>query len=219
MHQSIRSHKGQGLAEGAAGLVIFTAVFVGCLMLYINVVVISDYQRKLEVAAQQAAQVMNSDQYFLGMQRKDFDQAKATQHARDVANQVLNTLGLPPASQFSVKTSGQNLNVVTVGVDKLRTVGGLFAPFIPLSATGVVYNSESRGYGYVQLGVSTQKGIGEIFVYVPCYGVYPDPSGKFAAGGMNGNWAGVAIEAQGLGADDAGAWYYAGGQTISPWAR
>ncbi|MBV8174277.1 MAG: hypothetical protein JO151_06890 [Verrucomicrobia bacterium] len=182
MKRFSRTSSGQGMAEGVAGLVIFCFVFVGCLMLFLNTVVLSDYYRKLQMAATEAAKSIDSQRYWLGSPRPDYDQGKAEQNAHDLADFILTSSGLPKSSNFSVDypqkpsnipgQSALQLTRVTVTVNQLRTVGHLFTPFVALSGTGISSNTGLGIFAYANLAEYVDgggAGIGRQ-VYVPIYG-------------------------------------------------
>jgi hypothetical protein len=164
-----RNANGQVLAEGAAGLVIFTSIFVGCLMLFINTIILGSYKWKLEAAATEAAKLVDQQKYWLGMQRPDYDYKKATSGARDLADAMLNELGLSSTSSFTVTESqvkipslGTTATVthVKLSVNKIPTVGNCFAPFIELSAEGAACEGAVPAYGTVQLAIIDQALLG-----------------------------------------------------------
>lgn len=188
-----RSERGQGLAEGAAGLVIFCMVFVGCLMLFINTVVLSDYYRKLQMAATEAAKTIDAQKYWLGAPRAGYDQATAEANARNLADFILESAGMPKTSSFKVDYPSKASNVegqasmvltrVTLSVNELKTVGGLFAPFIALSGVGISSNQAGGVYAYCTMALQTQGSTntgGARQIYFPVYGVTHGASGGSA---------------------------------------
>lgn len=179
--KSLRASSGQGLAEGVAGLVIFCMVFIGCLMLFINTVVLSDYYRKLQMAATEAAKSIDAEKYWIGMHRPDYNQSTAEANARNLADFILVSSGLPKTSSFKVDYPQQASNIagqgtmqltrVTLSVNQLRTVGGLFAPFIALSGAGISTNASSHCYAYADLAIRNQNRTAIRQFYFPVYGV------------------------------------------------
>ncbi len=218
-----RGQHGQGLLEGVCGLVFFSGIFVACLLLFLNTYVLSECKLKMQTAATEAAKVYDAQHYFLGQVRKDFNPTTAEQKASEVADAAMKTLGLPPMSGFNIETvsvsSTSSLTAVTITIDKIPTIGNMFAPFVALQAKGVCWDGAAPPYGVMQLGFNDPAAGGvERFVYVPMYGVSSDPSGKFGLDLVSGQYGGAAIELQNFG--DSAPWYWAGGNkatTINPW--
>ncbi len=155
-----RRPSGQALAEGTAALVLLTAIGVGMLLLILNTTIMGSYYEKLHIIANESAKYMVTDQYWLGMERRDYDPAKSAANARAVADGMLNAVGLGKtlAGEAGFKvTPGTvtvgagaeartyNISRVDIGVGGLMLAGGMFPTGITLRASGIASNaSESK---------------------------------------------------------------------------
>jgi len=146
-----RRASGQGLAEGAAILVLLMAIFVGTLMLLLNVSVVLSEQQKIQVAATQAAQYIMGRRYWLGAMRTDYDAAEAATTAQSIADSVLRSLHLPPSSSFSANDepaeNGITVTTVTVGVTGLPLMNGATLP-MQLCASSASTTSQDITQGW-----------------------------------------------------------------------
>jgi hypothetical protein len=163
---------GQALIESGCGLILFSMVFSGCLLVFLNTVVLGSAQHKLEVAATAAAQCINNQKYWLSMPRQDYDSEKAKKRAQELADSILATLGMPATTSISVEQTGPQLSdaeftTVRLAVDKIPLVGG-FAP-VPITASSAAYAQHTRAYRTVQFAFfdTTSKTISRIAL--PCY--------------------------------------------------
>jgi len=154
-HQSLwsgRKQSGQALAEGTAFLVLLMGIFVGCLLLFVNVSLVMSQQQKVQVAATQAAQYIMGQRYWLGAVRTDYDAAKTAATARTVADGVLQALNLPVSSSFAATdmpstTNGVTVTTVTVAVSGLHLLNGATLPF-PLAASSASTTSQDITQGW-----------------------------------------------------------------------
>lgn len=184
-----RSQKGQALIESGCGLLVFSMVFSGCLLVFLNTVVLGSAQHKLEVAATAAAQLVNNQKYWLSMPRQDYDGEKAKKDAQALADSILATLGMPPSSSISIEQGGQTLSdaeftTVRLAVDKIPLCGG-FAP-VPISACSAAYAQHTRAYRTVQFAFIDTETKAVSRIAMPCYwtgcndnytsGFQPEPS-------------------------------------------
>jgi hypothetical protein len=147
----VRKASGQGLAEGAAILVLLMAVFVGCLTLLFNISVVMSEQQKMQVAATQAAQYIMGKRYWLGAKRTDYDAAETSTTAQSIADSVLQSLHLPPCSSFYANDeaveNGITVTTVTLGVTGLPLMNGASLP-IQLSASSAATTSQDITQGW-----------------------------------------------------------------------
>jgi hypothetical protein len=146
-----RNQTGQALAEGTAFLVLLMGIFVGCLLLFVNVSIVISQQQKVQVAATQAAQYIIGQRYWLGAVRTDYDAAKTAATARTVADSVLQALNLPASSSFSAtdvsSTNGVTVTTVTVAVSGLHLLNGGTLPF-PLAASSASTTAQEITQGW-----------------------------------------------------------------------
>jgi hypothetical protein len=172
---------GQALVETAVGLILFVGVFVGCLLLYINTVVIGSYKMRLQIAAAEAARFVDKSEFWLGMRRPDYNSAATVAGSRKIADAVLRRFNLPPTDTFSVEqeniaipgvSDAVTITHVKLSVNKLRTIGGLFAPFVSLDADGASAEGAIPAYGKLQMTFRDPQD-GSLFknCEVPCYWV------------------------------------------------
>lgn len=159
----LKGGSGQAIAEGTAFLVIFCAIFVACLLLYLNTVVLSDYVRKLETAAFAAAKAYDTERLFCGVVRPDFNPSTAQQRAQTVAIAVLNTLGIKtseivtPVVCGPVQSNGVTLTRATVEINTLHIIGQ--APLKwHLKASSVDYAEGGGPYCVAAIRVHTPGG-------------------------------------------------------------
>jgi hypothetical protein len=151
-----RGASGQGLAEGAAILVLLMAIFIGCLSLLLNLSVVMSEQQKIQVAATQAAQYIMGRRYWLGAMRTDYDAAEAATTARSIADSVLQSLHLPPSSSFSANDepaeNGITVTTVTIGVTGLPLMNGASLP-IQLCASSASTTSQDITQGWRAISI------------------------------------------------------------------
>ena len=149
-----RSASGQAIAEGAAILVMFTMIFIGCLLLFLNTYLTSSYQSKLQLAATLAAQSVEAQKYWLGALRPDYNPQAAADNAQAVANNVLKILGMPPVDKFQVSSVPTNnstsITSVELSLNQIPLLAGWTLP-VPLSATSAWSTSETNVFLGVQL--------------------------------------------------------------------
>lgn len=165
-------------------------VFVGCLLLFINTVILSDYHLKLQIAATEAAKIIDGQKYWLGAVRSDYNRVDAEKNAREVADLILEKLGLPDTSSFSVDYPSKATNTalgniqltrVTLAVNRLKTVGGLFAPFIELKGSGISSDGAMPPFA---IGTLTFGDWSDLRTVPPCYRTFTFPI--YAASSLNG---------------------------------
>lgn len=89
---------GSVLAESGAGMIVLTMMAVGLLMIGINIYSIVSYDSRLNFIAQQTALAYEKYQYWLGMQRTDFDPSTAASDATAYAKGLAKLSGLNPAN-------------------------------------------------------------------------------------------------------------------------
>jgi hypothetical protein len=148
----VRSTKGQGLIEGVCGSLIVVLVFVGLIMLSLNVFATVVYSQKIQFIADTAARVYNERHFWLGTIRPDFDETEAQRKATETATKLLEKLALPPLTSisFSPEVTEEGLAFATVKL----TVGGLRLPYggkiFPslISLSTVAYSAEAAATPY-----------------------------------------------------------------------
>lgn len=183
-----RTPAGQALAEGTAALVLLTCLGVGMLLLILNTTIMGSYYEKLHIIANESAKYMVTDQYWLGMERRDYDPTKSAANARAVADGMLNAVGLGKTlageAGFKVTpgtvTVGQggdaktyNIARVDIGVGGLMLAGGMFPTGITLRASGIASNaSESKAnlVGSIYFYNPGNPADGAAY-YMPLYGI------------------------------------------------
>lgn len=141
--RSKRSMKGQGLAESAAGLVLTVTVVAGLIMFMVNLYNCIAYKTRLELVAAEAAKVYEGNEWFLGMKRPDYNAARTTEIAQNIADALCTELGLPPLSEparFEEKNTSDGSSYVVCTVEAqmgLPYVNKLFPSSLRLTAKGV----------------------------------------------------------------------------------
>ncbi len=170
--KTTRTAVGSGILEGVVGLQLVTIGTVLMVMLLINVSLVTSYCWKLQVIAAETARFVQKQQYWIGVERPDFDRVTAMAQARVLANSLLNRLGLPNASRIDIVFDGAipglpnmltSVVTVTITIDRLPTIGRIFVPFISMSGTGISAEESARPFAV-------------------CTQVYQDP------GGVSADW-------------------------------
>ncbi len=152
-----RDFRGQGIVEGVVGTWMIVTVGIMILLLLINVGFLFLYQDKANRAANEAARHINQGQYWLGMERPDFEKnrGKLEKEAKGLANATLAFMGMPSLSNWKCDTRTIKIgeegeaSVITVSFDVsgLRTVSGsFFPPFLTIKASGVATESATPPY-------------------------------------------------------------------------
>jgi uncharacterized membrane protein (Fun14 family) len=146
-----RKQSGQALVEGVAILVLMIGIFVGLLMLLLNLGVVMSEQQKVQVAATQAAQYIMGRRYWLGAVRTDYDATATAATARSVADGVLTALNLPPSSSFTTvdepAANGITITTVTVAITGLPLLNGARLP-LPLAASSASTTAQDITQGW-----------------------------------------------------------------------
>jgi hypothetical protein len=127
-----RASTGQGIVEGAAGLVILFLVVVACFALLINVGVSSYYRNKLAFVANQTA---------IAAAQEGYDNDDAT----SVAKALLRQMGLKAKNCTAVVSTSQNIVSVTLSTDfpVLFSRAGNLPMKVAVKANGVAIATSS----------------------------------------------------------------------------
>lgn len=149
--KTARSQRGQLIIGGTAMMVLMSMIFFGLLLVLLNTAAISNNSSKLQGIASEAAGLIAAKKWFLGMERKEWDQVKAESEAQESVTKSLAAIGLPPPSQFRVKfirgTVRDTQVVVTkvsFNVSGLQIVsGGILGNVVPsIHISGLATDSE-----------------------------------------------------------------------------
>lgn len=157
-----RDFRGQGIVEGVVGTWLIVTVGIMILLLLINVGFLFLYQDKANRAANEAARHINNGQYWLGMERPDFEtnRSKLETEAKGLANATLAFMGMPELSNWhadpkkiKIGESGEALVVkVSFDVSGLRAVSGsFFPPFLTIKASGIASEAATLPYAMAVL--------------------------------------------------------------------
>lgn len=173
-----RSERGQGIAEGAACMVVMVPVVGLLILLLLNTYFVATYNIKLQSIALNGARLVTSDEWWLGMTRTDYSQA-AEDNARQAINGQLAILGLscktPPVFTYTegVALRKKKITVVRVDFDVTpKLVRGFFFPSVlTLHASGVSSNANHAVTRHGQIFLEaidpvTHSGIG---IRIPAY--------------------------------------------------
>ena len=179
--------KGQALVEGTALMVLFIGLFVGLLILFVNISIVVSEQQKIQVAATQASQYIMGQRYWLGSMRTDYDASKAAAGARLVADQVLAALKLPASSSFStadtLSVNGITVTAVTLSVNRLPLLNGGFLSF-PMAASSASSTAQDITQGWRAVSIQCADPINPLdqtqwrTMMVPCYDYFIGAEGS-----------------------------------------
>ncbi|MBY0356610.1 MAG: hypothetical protein K2W82_01305 [Candidatus Obscuribacterales bacterium] len=162
----MRNSRGQGLIEGAVGLVlIVTGIVLGTVLLLCTGYALN-YKQKLAFVAHEVSAYVQSRGDWLGCTRPDYNPQKVQEEARQVADELMESLGMGAASDvtFTETTVGSNRYCrVTVTADRLQIPGaGILPNFIGLSETGasVDHSGDCWGYAWLRVnGTGSNRGV------------------------------------------------------------
>lgn len=141
-----RSCRGQGLAEGVCGTSLIVGTFVLLTMLGLNVYTAIVAHEKLRVVATEAARVIDSKQYWLGMSRPDANTTQTRASATALANALAAKLGLPKPSDVTYLTEHDKADpsitytsctVTCPALPLPYAISNLFPSVLNISETGV----------------------------------------------------------------------------------
>ena len=90
-----RNSHGQALAEGAAALILLTAIIVGGVLLILGTGTLAYYKIKLATVTSAVAKVAVDGRYWLGAQRPDFNATTVQNNATTLATDLLGKAGFP----------------------------------------------------------------------------------------------------------------------------
>lgn len=159
-NRTLRSQKGEGLVSGVAGTLLFIAIAVPVGIFFINASIQLIVQSQLAHIANQAANVVDSNRYWLGQPRPGFNSGEAEKKAQAAAKILCDRVGLPPVRvdvQLDPPAAGDDVSItqVDVTVDVTRAIpfrialfGYDFGKFFPtaLTARGVSANANVKPY-------------------------------------------------------------------------
>lgn len=94
-NRTLRSQKGEGLVSGVAGTLLFIAIAVPVGIFFINASIQLIVQSQLAHIANQAANVVDSNRYWLGQPRPGFNSGEAEKKAQAAAKILCDRVGLP----------------------------------------------------------------------------------------------------------------------------
>lgn len=153
-----RSARGQGIVEGVAGMVMLSMVGVMLIAMLVNCYAQIIHSSKAQIVAQLAANAIEKDRYWLGvMQRDDYDQDKATDNARQLADALSEQFGLPPIRTFEVTEApggGGVIQRVRVQFSGLRVpfvAGGVFPSTVSVEGIGCTAQVPNKAYAIMNI--------------------------------------------------------------------
>ncbi len=188
-----RLSNGTVLAEGAAGVVVLSAVIVPMLIFFANMAAQLVLQEKVSNIANQAAQSVDEQRYWIGLPRPGFNQSVASDKATAVAEALCRRVGLQNASvsvSFDDSNPDYDLTVCDVNVNAVsdipfRTVlfGFDMASLFPgnVRARGVASHAKIVPYALIHMDAphaidqSTRRPLGfneRDVAVIPCYGFF-----------------------------------------------
>jgi hypothetical protein len=110
----LKKHKrtagGQAIAESAFGASFVVILIMGLMMLLLNSTTLGTRKVQVESVASAAAKSIMSDKYFLGMERPQYDLDSSSQNARDLADAMLDRIGLGKTTYFKAIPSGATID-------------------------------------------------------------------------------------------------------------
>lgn len=117
-----RRNRGQGLVEGACGMILLCAVGIPLLILLLNIGTYMTWTVKLNYIAGEAARYIDSNKYWLGMKREDYNRDKAIESASNLANAMLKAVGLPEMNPQDIEVNEVPVEITPVGSNTPVTV-------------------------------------------------------------------------------------------------
>jgi hypothetical protein len=188
-----RAATGSVLAEGAAGVVVLTAVIVPMIIFMANLAAQLMLQEKVAHVANQAAETVDEKRYWLGAPRPGYNQQRATDHAKQVAQELCKRIGLQNASvnvtfdnsnpEFDVTVCDINANAIAQIPFRTEVFGYDMARLFPgnVNARGVASHAKVTPYALIHMdaphGVdqSTRRPLGfneRDVAVIPAYGFF-----------------------------------------------
>lgn len=142
---------GQALVETACGMVVVTIVFVLLVMFGLNTFFAFKYSADVKIIATEAAKIVLTNKYWLGMRRPDYNPDESVEKARVVANTLASKLGIASVEivEFNQdETPDGDIISIRVKADGLPLpyATKVFAPFLSFAATGVSVQPRSQVY-------------------------------------------------------------------------
>jgi hypothetical protein len=155
-----RTLKGQALLEGVAVLMLIIPIAIGLLLLLVNTYMAFSTQEKIKQVAQAAAQYTTGKKYWLGVTRIDYNQSAVHDQVRILVDALLSEVGLPAAASVEINEREiappgiegvTTVSNVTIRVNGIKTIGGLFVPVFGLTATGTSLEQNLPPYAVGQI--------------------------------------------------------------------
>ncbi len=179
-----------------AGLIFATLVFVGCILLVINIGASAYYKEKLGFITTQAAQQAVAE-YSGGSWNWSHNRRINKNAVRNAVtlkvNGMLSAVGLPPAKRLLITPDTDGV-AVTIEIDGLSLVGkGTLLPAqVSLSDTAYGTFEDDQPPALLTFGV-IQESDGSLQQYtVPCYGKFVAPWSNGHTNDLNGAPLGTA---------------------------
>lgn len=184
---------GSVLVEGVSGLSILVAVIVPMIIFMANLAAQLMLQEKVAHVANQAAETVDEKRYWLGAPRPGYDQNKAAENAKAVAEALLHRIGLQNASvhitfdnsnpDFDITVCDINANAITQIPFRTDVFGYDMAPLFPgnVSARGVASHAKVAPYALIHMDAphgmdeSTRRPLGfnqRDVAVIPAYGFF-----------------------------------------------
>ena len=158
----MRNQKGQGLTEGVCGTALIVSTFVLLTMLGLNVYTVIVAHEKLRIVAYEAARVVDSKQFWLGMSRPDANSDQTKTSATALANALAARLGLPKLSSVDYQVQADPNNPALVFASCTVTCPAIPLPFgiaklfpkaLSISETGISGDMATPPYAVAFLQV------------------------------------------------------------------
>ncbi|MDZ4832813.1 MAG: hypothetical protein SGJ27_03335 [Candidatus Melainabacteria bacterium] len=188
-----RAASGSVLIEGVSGLSILVAVIVPMIIFMANLAAQLMLQEKVAHVANQAAGTVDQKRYWLGAPRPGYDQEKASENAKAVAQELCKRIGIQNASvsitfdnsnpDFDITVCDINANAVTEIPFRTEVFGYDMARLFPgnVSARGVASHAKVAPYALIHMDAphgmdeSTRRPLGfnqRDVAVIPAYGFF-----------------------------------------------
>ncbi len=188
-----RNSAGSVLAEGVSGLSMLVAVIVPMLIFMANLAAQLMLQEKVAHVANQAAETVDEGRYWLGAPRPGYNESKASENAKVVAQELCKRIGLQNASvritfdnsnpDFDVTVCDINANAISQIPFRTDVFGYDMASLFPgnVSARGVASHAKVAPYALIHMDAphgmdeSTRRPLGfnqRDVAVIPAYGFF-----------------------------------------------
>ncbi len=190
-----RNYHGQALAEGAAALILLTAIIVGGVLLILGTGTLAYYKIKLAAVTSAAAKVAVDGRYWLGAQRPDYNEATVKADVTSTVQDLLGRIGLPAASavvNVDFATDPKAV-IVKLTVSALPIIsGGILPNIVTLQDTEAEPYITGRPIGWCAVRYNGPAIAGppgsQAALYLPCYGANDPSLGPYASPEGNGHF-------------------------------